>query len=113
MSGTDLAYGYGSYVMSGTDLAYGATAAVRCPVLTQRMVLRQLCDVHYAMSGTDLAYGATAARGVSGSLHHFHRSQYQSRYQRGCMRIMHRTRLLGATKCNHPCVWEHSYRAQY
>eukprot|EP00961_Rhodomonas_salina_P096507 1298045-Rhodomonas_salina.2 len=64
----------------GTDGAYGAT---RCPVLTERMVLRDArywprvwccrqaryagtdraygLRARYAMSGTDVAYGATRA----------------------------------------------------
>eukprot|EP00961_Rhodomonas_salina_P159542 2148453-Rhodomonas_salina.1 len=52
--------------MSGTDLAY---AAMRCPVLTYRMLL---CDVRYwhsvccyVMSGTDVAYLPPGLEGLA------------------------------------------------
>eukprot|EP00961_Rhodomonas_salina_P195627 2641165-Rhodomonas_salina.2 len=54
------------YALSGTELAYGAT---RCPVLTQRMVLRGVgywtVVCRYAECGTDTAYAATRYAGMA------------------------------------------------
>eukprot|EP00961_Rhodomonas_salina_P214092 2891103-Rhodomonas_salina.1 len=65
MSGTDGGYGATRYAVlleweGGRTLLSCYAAAMRCPVLTQAILLSACAP--YAMSGTDIAYGTTCLR---------------------------------------------------